>query len=544
MIPDQVQSTIPIHDRPGLKWGYAVSRRGDRVSAYQQNVIPLRIKPPVCFSSQEELKSVDRLNAPQAKCPRCRLTRAKHLTNEDKAKALALYDKWKADPSEPDDDMDSDVVSIEHEVGHSESNADGRIRELEQRLMQRDHQLDHLHNQIEQLQQQQQHPPRRHDNLAPAAPWSAPVSTTNSVAVTVEFHKVLSTISKQLDSIKWSSQSVARDFIDALDMTLRNSPVPRNQYIHLLPMMIPPKFTNMLEYIDSNISRPLVNWDTAKNIFLRHYQVADWMDTYKREYNSCTQRFKESVQHYADQFSTLSSRLRYDDSNPVNVENFIQRLQPSIQNELTRYRLLLRDTNPAWDWTSLQQVIQKAIEFDVLLNSVSTVNRKAASAESSTSPSAPPNKKGMGTKRSHNSLSTNKSVNHPFKPKKCIHHPNSTNHSTSECRNPSKRAKPSTGETVLTCYSCGEVGHISPKCPNNKSTQGSITKPSKATSQPTTRPGNRSQPPSRSSSRLASASNSKSKSIKAKAVSFHVTNTSDLEPGHGDMDGNTSSDDQ
>ena len=65
MIPDQVQSTIPIHDRPGLKWGYAVSRRGDRVSAYQQNVIPLRIKPPACFSSQEELKAVDRLNAPQ-----------------------------------------------------------------------------------------------------------------------------------------------------------------------------------------------------------------------------------------------------------------------------------------------------------------------------------------------------------------------------------------------------------------------------------------------------------------------------------------------
>ena len=204
--------------------------------------------------------------------------------------------------------------------------------------------------QIERLQQQSI--PHAHNNINNVNPSPA-INHATSIPVTVEFHKILSTISKQLDSIKWSTRSVARDFIDALDMTLRNSPVPRNQYIHLLPMMIPPKFTNMLEYIDTNISQPLVSWDIAKQLFLQHYQVADWLDTYKREYNSCSQGTKESVQHYADRFLTLSNRLRYDDHNPVNIENFIQRLHPTIQNELTRHRLILRNTNPTWDWTSL-----------------------------------------------------------------------------------------------------------------------------------------------------------------------------------------------
>ena len=126
---------------------------------------------------------------------------------------------------------------------------------------------------------------------------------------------MLSTISKQQESIKWSNQSSARDFIDALDMALLNSPLPRNQYIHLIPMMIPPKFLNMVEYININISRPLVSWDTAKTIFLQHYQTADWEDTYKREYNACIHRSKESVQQYADGFSTLCNRLRYTDDN-------------------------------------------------------------------------------------------------------------------------------------------------------------------------------------------------------------------------------------
>ena len=294
-------------------------------------------------------------------------------------------------------------------------------------------------------------------------------------------------------------------------MTLRNSPVPRNQYIHLLPMMIPPKFTNMLDYIDTNISQPLVSWDTAKQLFLQHYQVADWLDTYKREYNSCSQGAKESVQRYADRFLTLSNRLRYDDHNPVNIENFIQRLHPIIQNELTRHRLLLRDTNPIWDWTSLQQVIQKAIEFDVLLNSIhrKVVVSSETSAATSTST---PNK----NKRSNKSISSNKTTD--SKLKECIHHPNSTTHSTSECRSSmNKRPKTSTQSTIFTCYSCGEVGHISPNCPNRKSS-GRSTKPT--TTHQQTKNLSRSHTPTRTSSRLVSTPNSKLNPIKAKAVTF------------------------
>ena len=114
IIPENIHSTMPIPDRPGLKWGYTVSTREERTQACQDNIIPLPINPPACFSSQEELKAVDKLHAPQSKCPWCRITKARHLTNNHKIKALSAYDRWRSDPSDivedtnPEEDLKED----------------------------------------------------------------------------------------------------------------------------------------------------------------------------------------------------------------------------------------------------------------------------------------------------------------------------------------------------------------------------------------------------------------------------------------------------
>ena len=147
----------------------------------------------------------------------------------------------------------------------------------------------------------------------------------------------------------------------------------------------------------------------------------------------------------------------------------------------------------------------------MLLNSI--IRKVVASGETSTvKGTSTPNK----NKRSNKSLPSNKTID--SKLKKCTHHPNSTTHSTSECRSPmNKRPKISTQSTVLTCYSCGEVGHLSPNCPGRKSS-GRSTKPT--TTQQQTKNPSRSHTPTRSSSRLVSTPNSKLSPIKAKAVTF------------------------
>jgi hypothetical protein len=540
-LPRGIEETSLVRDRSGLKWCYAVKSNEECISAYREKLIPVNLKYPVCFWSQEELRAVHGVHSQSSKCSRCGYAKDKHITSQAQQAALALYDKWVANSTVPSDEDSDAVLEIGQDKEHKHQthppsqhivDQTERIRELEQLLQQREHELQQQRQQQQQPKPFTSHVPRN-DNLVPLP--THPVSPSDqSVPVTIEFHKVLSTISKQLESIKWSNQSSARDFIDALDMTLLNSPLPRNQYIHLIPMMIPPKYMNMVEYINTNISHPLVSWDTAKTIFLQHYQAADWEDTYKREYNTCVQRSKESVQQYADRFSTLCNRLRYTDDNPVNIENFIQRLQPNVQIELTRYRSRLRDVNPTWVWTSLQQVIQKAIEFDVLLNSMSATRRKSSSSPEVPTSTSSTKKKGL--KRLHPSpvsssgkalsKAPSKASTTSSKPKKCRYHPLSSSHSTSDCRSQQQLSKDR--DKVLTCFSCGEVGHISPNCPKAQTKQG----PAKKLSKPTlsTTPQRRGQ----SKTLPYSSSGSKAKSIKAKAISFYQHPEEDLDPSTED----------
>ena len=65
------------------------------------------------------------------------------------------------------------------------------------------------------------------------------------------------------------------------------------------------------DWVVTNIVNANLDWDDAKDMFIKHFQSTDYNIILLNQYHSCSQRENESVQSFSDRFVSLVDQLGY-----------------------------------------------------------------------------------------------------------------------------------------------------------------------------------------------------------------------------------------
>jgi hypothetical protein len=202
---------------------------------------------------------------------------------------------------------------------------------------------------------------------------------------------------------------------------------------------------NESAWVRLNIIDKKVDWPTAKALFTARVEIRTWTEQSQQLYEQCRQASRESVQDYSDRFMNLVTELGYVDDDRHVTLHFQLGLIPSIQAKIRDRVHLYRDLqkqqlsglaigpliqSTPYDIKSLKEMTDLAINME----RSALVSSSMLAASGVSSPSA-------STSTSEESLSTpslftpSQSTVSPS----CIHHPNSTSHTTADCRKPGIR---------------------------------------------------------------------------------------------------------
>ena len=274
----------------------------------------------------------------------------------------------------------------------------------------------------------------------------------------------------------WTKQSVCRTFLEKISLIMPNSGVPSIKWNLVFRHLLSDDII-ALRWVTANIIDKDLDWEASKIAFTAHFQTSDHNETLKMEFRACKQGPKEFVQSYADRFTNYLTQLGFNEDDPLVILLFTDNMRADIRKEFKKSEALTKRAAPAYVIDTLHKATQLAIEIDVLNRTNElTINESGQSGSSSTKSGLSSGSSGAGEK-------------------KCKHHPNSTNHTTAECKNPkpasnnqsgaagassasssgNNQSKPKTGDgnskewqRSATCHTCGQVGHISPNCPKKE----------------------------------------------------------------------------
>jgi hypothetical protein len=304
----------------------------------------------------------------------------------------------------------------------------------------------------------------------------------------VRSHPISRDYSRQFDKVLgrislWSKHnthaSSCREFLESLEYSLEIFSVPQDQWYRILPLVFEKGDYASARYVKSHITGPhpvSLDWSDAKSLFVSHFQRADYLQVVERDFGSCRQRPREPVQQYADRFLSFCEDLTIEDTSTQAISKFTNGLLDTIRKKYNNLVAMMElSPHGATFVQSLSAVVKACVKLDVAEGPYSEY---VSSTNSKSSPKL-----------------------------YCKYHPNSTTHSTQDCRvrpsqpsrstfmtkstttSSSAQGRPSTN---LKCFSCGEVGHLSPSCPKRPlRPSGSSTTSSYSTSSSgTTRPPN------------------------------------------------------
>ena len=306
---------------------------------------------------------------------------------------------------------------------------------------------------------------------------------------------------------KWTSTTPVKTFLNNIESHLKLlSHIPTQDYNKVLPLLMDKPSDQ--EWVSKNIVEKHLSWEQSRANFTAYfrrslYEVESW-----QHYLKPTQRSNDTVQSYANWYTSICEELGIDDNDRSAIQHWLSGLKPAIYREYERTKadrmvkaLLEADDHKAGgagagaadandmsnfvnvpsmlDEKSLRTVQRACVLIDIGLNTNSQRGRgdgrsdegkkkhehKKSKSDNQSSKSA-----GPGTGRSDNS-------------KTCKFHPNTTKHSTEECRMnpknkhsgsaPAREASPSPAvkregnvPAHIKCFKCGGNHYPSdPKCP-------------------------------------------------------------------------------
>ena len=202
---------------------------------------------------------------------------------------------------------------------------------------------------------------------------AAPLSTMMA-AVSSPSHSS-SHLGKNTTLPKWKvDYHQAKPFLDKIEHLCLADGVDRSVWPRLLLKAIP----NVHEssWVVNNIVTPNVDWAQARALFTSHFEMHAYEAVLKKEYATCKQLHRETVQVYADRFMELVTQLRYEDDNELVIDHYLAGLTARNNADFLRtlgtMRLMKNDNS--FVFSSLKAVI----DLTLSLSSASTVSPTAS----------------------------------------------------------------------------------------------------------------------------------------------------------------------
>jgi len=149
-----------------------------------------------------------------------------------------------------------------------------------------------------------------------------------------QFDKALSRIPP------WSKNNThasgCREFLEGVEYALEIFGVPQDQWYRILPLVFEKGDYASARYVKTHITGPhpiSLDWDEAKLLFTSHFQRADFVQVIERDFGTCRQRPRESVQLYADRFMSFCEDLNIEDSSTQAISKFTNGLLDVIRKK-------------------------------------------------------------------------------------------------------------------------------------------------------------------------------------------------------------------
>ena len=219
-------------------------------------------------------------------------------------------------------------------------------------------------------------------------------------------------------------------------------------------------------------------WAEVKSLFAQRFETYDHVNRLRKQYNDIRYTQNDTIQTFSNRFINICNDLSYPVDDPQTIHKFLTLLPTEM------HRRLLLSIEVAEksidDYKSLSSLVQKIIRLENAQNNAAFVT---SSGDNQSSSKHNHNNNNKNEKHNKNATSTSSS---PVK--RCVNHPNSTNHSTAECRfgpskstsysamSPAKSQSTSSvsfasnlstpGRTQPICHHCNKPGHIKPNCPD------------------------------------------------------------------------------
>ena len=232
-------------------------------------------------------------------------------------------------------------------------------------------------------------------------------------------------------------------------------------------------------YAFNNIINTDHSWSEIKVLFADRFETFDHVNRLRKQYNDIRYTHNDTIQTFSNRFINICNDLAY----PVDDSQTIHKFLTLLPTDMHRRLLLSIEMaeKSIDDYKTLSSLVQKIIRLENAQNNAAFVTSSGDhhSSSKNTSNNNFKNKNTSSSSSSSSSSSTSTPRKH------CVHHPASTNHSTSECRTgPSKSSSSGmmsplklqtsssssaynspAAKTQVVCHHCNEMGHIKPNCP-------------------------------------------------------------------------------
>jgi Zinc knuckle len=207
------------------------------------------------------------------------------------------------------------------------------------------------------------------------APWRDP---------TARQKKILTSVAQELRSLQWKSDTIPQHFFDRIEGALQISGVDPTIWVAIIPSMIPETNSVDWKWVTDYIIRadPRLSWNQARKLFTERYGQQDYQVTMLELYENCRQSAGEPALSYSQRFLSLAVGLQVNERDAVAIHHYKAGLSSDLRRAINAVWATNRTSgltpNREWNFTSLHELSQLAIQLEKVHNSCNNTSTSAS----------------------------------------------------------------------------------------------------------------------------------------------------------------------